>query len=414
MSFAKPVLVDRQCPRSRASSTVSSTGNPYVAVSVNAFSAEMSPLRRDLLEETHAARERLGEALFLASQHLADTRAVRLELRVPLAHLVDDDVGEPPQVVEPDLPRLLDGAADDAAEDVTPALVRRDDAVADEAGHPAPVVGEDAMGLRRGFVRVPRNAALLLDPGHDRLVAVGLVDGARGHLLHDRRESLDPHARVDVLLRERRQRAVGAQLVLHEHEVPELEEAVAARACGRAAGIAAAVLLSPVEVDLGVGAARPGPADRPEVLAARAAATMRSSGTPTPPRARPRRSSSPSPSWGSPAWTVTQIRSQSSRRCSRTNSVAQLDRALLEVLPEREVPEHLEEGEVVPVKPDLVDVGRPEALLVVVVSGAGGSSRPRKYGIWGCMPADVSSVEWSSGRGTSDQEGRRLWPFDSK
>ena len=27
----------------------------------------------------------------------------------------------------------------------------------------------------------------------------------------------------------------------------------------------------------------------------------------------------------------------------------------------------------------------------VVVSGAGGGSRPRKYGIWGCIPADVKS-----------------------
>src|SRR5918996_3120364 len=30
------------------------------------------------------------------------------------------------------------------------------------------------------------------------------------------------------------------------------------------------------------------------------------------------------------------------------------------------------------------------------------------------MPAEVSSVEWSSARGTSGQDGSRLWPFDSK
>src|SRR6267142_3912309 len=50
----------------------------------------------------------------------------------------------------------------------------------------------------------------------------------------------------------------------------------------------------------------------------------------------------------------------------------------------------------------------------VVVSGAGGGSRPRKYGICGCMPAVVKSVERSSARGTSDAEGRRRWPFSSK
>ena len=41
----------------------------------------------------------------------------------------------------------------------------------------------------------------------------------------------------------------------------------------------------------------------------------------------------------------------------------ELDRALLEVLAEREVAEHLEEREVMAVEPDLVDVGRAEALL---------------------------------------------------
>src|SRR5918911_1309564 len=50
----------------------------------------------------------------------------------------------------------------------------------------------------------------------------------------------------------------------------------------------------------------------------------------------------------------------------------------------------------------------------VVVVGAGGVSRPRKYGICGCIPALVSSVERSSARGISDAEGRLRWPFDSK
>src|ERR687888_1988839 len=50
----------------------------------------------------------------------------------------------------------------------------------------------------------------------------------------------------------------------------------------------------------------------------------------------------------------------------------------------------------------------------VVVVGAGGGSRPRKYGICGCIPALVSSVERSSARGISEADGRRRWPFDSK
>src|SRR5205823_9912031 len=50
----------------------------------------------------------------------------------------------------------------------------------------------------------------------------------------------------------------------------------------------------------------------------------------------------------------------------------------------------------------------------VVVSGAGGASRPRKNGICGCIPAEVSSVERSSARGISEYDGQRRWPFDSK
>src|ERR671931_2685940 len=50
----------------------------------------------------------------------------------------------------------------------------------------------------------------------------------------------------------------------------------------------------------------------------------------------------------------------------------------------------------------------------VAVVGAGGGSRPRKYGICGCIPALVSSVERSSARGISDADGRRRCPFASK
>ena len=191
------------------------------------------------------------------------------QLREPRPHLVDDDVADPPELVEADRARLLNGAADDPAQDVAAALVRRRDAVADEERHPAAVVGEHAMRLGRRRRVAERDAALGRDPVHDRLVAVGLVDRAVRHVLDDRRQPLEPHPRVDVLLRQRRQRPVRMLLVLHEDEVPELEEAVAARAGRRARRVAAAVLGAPVPVDLRVGAARPGTADRPEVLRAR-------------------------------------------------------------------------------------------------------------------------------------------------
>ncbi len=46
--------------------------------------------------------------------------------------------------------------------------------------------------------------------------------------------------------------------------------------------------------------------------------------------------------------------------------------------------------------------------------GEGGSASPRKYGLNGCMPATVRSVEVSSGGGISEADGTRRWPRSSK
>ena len=65
--------------------------------------------------------------------------------------------------------------------------------------------------------------------------------------------------------------------------------------------------------------------------------------------------------------------------------------------------------------PDLLDVGRCGSTAGRrSAAGAGGSSRPRKYGLNGCIPAIVSRVEVSSGAGISDAEGTRRCPRSSK
>ncbi len=218
--------------------------------------------------------------------------------------------------------------------------------------------------IRCAFVAVRRvavrDAGLGRDPVHDPLVAVRLVDGA--DVLQDRSAALEAEPGVDVLLRKRRQRAVRVLLVLHEDEVPELEEPVTARAGGRAVGLAAPVLLAPVPVELGVRAARTWPADRPEVLGRRerddpldrhagllpevdrhlvgAELQVRVAGVDRHPHAVP-----------------------VELHVLEDELASERDRALLEVLAEREVAEHLEERQVVAVEPDLVDVDRPEDLL---------------------------------------------------
>src|SRR5918993_291494 len=316
----------------------------------------------DLIEELHPTRERLGEPLLLGAEGAADPISVLDQLREPWAHLVADHVADPPEVVEPDRACLMDGAPHDPAEHVAATLIGGRDAVADEERHPAAVVGEDPVRLRRGGGVAVRHPALLRDPRHDRLVAVGLVNGAVRDVLDDRGESLEPHPRVDVLLRQRRQRAVAVLLVLHEDKVPELEEAVAAVARRRAGGVAAAVLRAPVPVDLRVGAAWPWAAHRPEVLRARQ--------RDDPLRRHPDLL---------PLADRDLVRPESEGGIARVDGhpdpipveaepfhdefLRELDRTGLEVLPERKVAEHLEEREVVAVVADLVDVRRPEALL---------------------------------------------------
>ena len=135
-----------------------------------------------------------------------------------------------------------------------------------------------------------------------------------------------------------------------------------ARARRRAVGLAASMLLAPVPVDLGVGPTRSGATHRPEVLGRRER---------NDPLAR-----HPDPL---PQLDRLLVRAELHLRVAGMNRhphalpvelhvllhelAGELDRAFLVVLPEREVPEHLEERQVMPVEPDLVDVDRPEDLL---------------------------------------------------
>ena len=50
----------------------------------------------------------------------------------------------------------------------------------------------------------------------------------------------------------------------------------------------------------------------------------------------------------------------------------------------------------------------------LVSRGAGGCSRPMKYSFKGCIPAVVSSTDESNEAGTSEPDGRSVWPLASK
>ncbi len=113
-------------PRSRASSSVSSIGKPYVVCSVEDVLGRDLALGGDFLEHRHPALERLAEALLLGGEHATNLVTVLDELGIRLPHLLDHDVGEAGQErrAHADPQPVLDGAPDDAAKDIAAAQVR--------------------------------------------------------------------------------------------------------------------------------------------------------------------------------------------------------------------------------------------------------------------------------------------------
>ena len=146
------------------------------------------------------------------------------------------------------------------------------------------------------------------------------------------------------------------QVELHEDEVVELHVAVA-RAARPAVGLAAAVLGAAVVEDLGARAAGPGSADRQKLSLPQRARSARPGCRRASTRPRSRPSSSSSPSAGSPSRTRDPEPLRVEPHLLVHELPGEVDGAVLEVVAEREVAEHLEEGAVRSVRPDVLEVG---------------------------------------------------------
>ncbi len=83
------------------------------------------------------------------------------------------------------------------------------------------------------------------------------------HMLHHRGDALEPHAGIDRGFWQRRERAIGGALVLHEDQVPDLDKAVAVLV--RAAGWSAGHLRAVIVENLGARSAGTGIAHGPEI-----------------------------------------------------------------------------------------------------------------------------------------------------
>ena len=214
----------------------------------------------DLVEDAHAGVERFGEALLLGLQRTLHGFPLGAQLGVRIPH---EPVQGLHQAVEERLahaqhPAVAQRPADDPAQHVAAALVGGQHAVHHQERAGADVVGDHPQRLVAKVV----GAGQLRRARDQRLEQVDFVVAV--HALEHRGQPLQAHAGIHARRRQRIQAAVWLAVELHEHQVPDLDEAVAVLVGGarRAPGDVRPVVVE----DLGAGAAGAGVGHLPEVV----------------------------------------------------------------------------------------------------------------------------------------------------
>ena len=224
-------------------------------------------------QDFHAVGNGAEEALFFLLQHFRHASLGLAQLRVGLAHLLDQGGN---QLVEEgragaELVAVPDGAPGNAAQHVAAPCVARNDAVAHRETAGANVVGND-LEARAAGVAVARTSGIhsLLGGGQQGGEQVNFVVAV--HMLQHGGQAFQAHAGVDAGLGQLVHHTVFGAVELHEDVVPDLDVAVAVllRRAGRAAGHVGTVVVK----DLGAGAAGAGVAHHPEVVGHVAAALV--------------------------------------------------------------------------------------------------------------------------------------------
>ena len=215
-------------------------------------------------EDLHAAIDGLGEVFFLGADDAGDIGLLFTQLGVLALVFMDDGVHDliEERFVHAQQLAVTRGAAQQAAQDVAPALVGGENAVADHEGRRTDMVGDDAerhVGLVGLLIVCAGDLGDFIRDVHDSVD----VEQGRDVLTHAGK-AFEAHAGVDVLLLEFGIIAVAVVIELGEDDVPDLDIAVTVAADG-AAGLAAAVLLAAVIVNFRARAARAG-AMLPEVI----------------------------------------------------------------------------------------------------------------------------------------------------
>src|SRR6266540_5869682 len=212
-------------------------------------------------QHSHAVFKRLGEALLLGLEHLRDALLRSRQFRICLTHRARQvrDKAVEERLLATELVAMTDRAPDDAAKHVTPPFVPRDDAVHDEERAGADVIGDHLQRIVRQIL-CPGLARCAAD---EVLEEVDLVIGV--HALQHRRDALKAHSGIDRRLGQRMELPRLVAVELHEDQIPDLDVAVAfgfARS-RRAAGDAGPVVVE----DLAARPAWAGVGHLPEVVA---------------------------------------------------------------------------------------------------------------------------------------------------
>ncbi len=316
-----------------------------------------------LLEARQAVGEHRLEALLLGPNQPDRVVAVASQLRVGVAHLADEHVDQPVEERLADAQALAVAhrAAHDPAQLVAAPLGGRDHAVGDAEARGPRVVCDDAHrhvgGGHAGRVTRAGDVANRRQQRHEQVRVV-----VRDHTLQNRRDPLEAHAGVDGRRGQRIQRPVRLPVELHEDVVPDLDVAVAVAGDAEADRFRTGEVVAAEVVHLRASPARPGVAHLPEVVGTQFA-DLPGRQQPAPDRvglfvARHH-------------GVTLEYRGVQPIRRQRPDVGQQLpgepDRLGLEVVPEREVAEHLEERVVAQRGADILEVvvlaADPHALL---------------------------------------------------
>ena len=289
----------------------------------------------------------------------------------------------------PELVAVADGPADDPAQHVAAAFAAGDHAVDDQERAGADVVGDHAQAGRQIVLR-----AGLAHRGADQVLEqVDLVIGV--HVLQHRGQPLEAHPGVHRRLRQRVHHALVVAIELHEHEIPDLDVAVAFR-LGRP-GRAAPDLGAMVVEDLRARAARAGVGHLPEVVAR----VLRALVVADAHAALRRDADLLRPDVVRLVVVDVDRRPQLFRRQAvhlRQELPREADRVALEVVAEAEVAQHLEERVVARRVADVVEV-------VVLAAGAHAALRGRRTLVGALVDAEEHVLELDHA-GVDEQQRR--------